>query len=259
MTNKTIVNTQVDLTKVKPYGDTMNDGMVQMAFTLPVPYGEEASEAAKLLLKKMGFEEPAVVYSKDMGGGFTFFTMYGKCQHTVDFTAIKVTKVDVDVMDRVECQQYIEDNIKREVVIVGACTGTDAHTVGIDAIMNMKGFHGHFGLERYKGIRAVNMGSQVPNEVLIAKAIEEKADAILVSQIVTQKDVHIANMTNLVELMEAEGIRDKVILVCGGPRISHELAQELGFDAGFGAHSYAEDVASYVLTELVKRNKAAQK
>lgn len=259
MTNKTIVNTQVDLTKVKPYGDTMNDGMVQMAFTLPVPYGEEASEAAKQLMKKMGFEEPAVVYSKDMGGGFTFFTMYGKCQHTVDFTAIKVTKVDVDVMDRVECQQYIEDNIKREVVIVGACTGTDAHTVGIDAIMNMKGFHGHFGLERYKGIRAVNMGSQVPNEVLIAKAIEEKADAILVSQIVTQKDVHIANMTNLVELMEAEGIRDKVILVCGGPRISHELAQELGFDAGFGAHSYAEDVASYVLTEMVKRNKAAQK
>lgn len=259
MTNKTIVNTPVDLTKVKPYGDTMNDGMVQMAFTLPVPFGEEASEAAKQLLKKMGFEEPAVVYSKDMGGGFTFFTMYGKCQHTVDFTAIKVTKVDVDVMDRVECQQYIEDNIKREVVIVGACTGTDAHTVGIDAIMNMKGFHGHFGLERYKGIRAVNMGSQVPNEVLIAKAIEEKADAILVSQIVTQKDVHIANMTNLVELMEAEGIRDKVILVCGGPRISHELAQELGFDAGFGAHSYAEDVASYVLTELVKRNKAAQK
>jgi beta-lysine 5,6-aminomutase beta subunit len=259
MTNKTIVNTPVDLTKVKPYGDTMNDGMVQMAFTLPVPFGEEASEAAKQLLKKMGFEEPAVVYSKDMGGGFTFFTMYGKCQHTVDFTAIKVTKVDVDVMDRVECQQYIEDNIKREVVIVGACTGTDAHTVGIDAIMNMKGFHGHFGLERYKGIRAVNMGSQVPNEVLVAKAIEEKADAILVSQIVTQKDVHIANMTNLVELMEAEGIRDKVILVCGGPRISHELAQELGFDAGFGAHSYAEDVASYVLTELVKRNKAAQK
>lgn len=259
MMNKTIVNTQVDLTKVKPYGDTMNDGMVEMAFTLPVPYGEEASEAAKQLMKKMGFEEPAVVYSKDMGGGFTFFTMYGKCQHTVDFTAIKVTKVDVDVMDRLECQQYIEDNIKREVVIVGACTGTDAHTVGIDAIMNMKGFHGHFGLERYKGIRAVNMGSQVPNEVLIARAIEEKADAILVSQIVTQKDVHIANMTNLVELMEAEGIRDKVILVCGGPRISHELAQELGFDAGFGAHSYAEDVASYVLTELVKRNKAAQK
>jgi len=48
-------------------------------------------------------------------------------------------------------------------------------------------------------------------------------------------------------------MRDKVILVCGGPRISHELAQELGYDAGFGQHKYAEDVASFVLTEIVNR------
>lgn len=256
MTTGTTANTTIDLTKIKPYGDTMNDGMMELTFTLPVPYGEEASEAAKVLAKKMGLEEPAVVCSKDMGGGFTFIVLYGKCQHTVDYTSIKVTKVEVDVMDRLECEKYITDNIKRDVVIVGACSGTDAHTVGIDAIMNMKGFHGHFGLERYHGIEAINLGSQVPNEVLIAKAIETNADAILVSQIVTQKDVHIANLTNLVELMEAEGIRDKVILACGGPRISHELAQELGYDAGFGAHSYAEDVASFVLTEVVKRKLA---
>lgn len=254
-THAATATTAVDLTKVKPYGDTMNDGMMELTFTLPIPYGEEASEAAKQLAKKMGLDEPAVVHTSDMGGGFTFFVLYGKCQHTVDYTTIKVTKVEVDVMDRQECEKYISENIKREVVIVGACSGTDAHTVGIDAIMNMKGFHGHFGLERYHGINAINMGSQVPNEVLIAKAIEANADAILVSQIVTQKDVHVANLTNLVELMEAEGIRDKVILVCGGPRISHELAQELGYDAGFGAHSYAEDVASFVLTEVVKRKR----
>lgn len=251
--NVTTATTTVDLTKIKPYGDTLNDGMMQLSFTLPVPYGEESNEAAKILGKKMGLDEPAVVFSKDLGIGYTYFVLYGKCQHTVDYTSIKVTKVEVDVMDRLECERYIEENIKRNVVIVGACSGTDAHTVGIDAIMNMKGFHGHFGLERYHGIEAINMGSQVPNEVLIAKAIEVNADAILVSQIVTQKDVHVANLTNLVELMEAEGIRDKVVLVCGGPRISHELAQELGYDAGFGAHSYAEDVASFVLTEVVKR------
>jgi len=242
----------VDLTQVKPYGDTMNDGMVQLSFTLPVPYGDEANEAAKILAKQMGLDEPSVVYSKDMAG-FTWFVVYGKCRHTVDFTSIKVTKVDVEVIDRLECEKYIKENIKRNVVVVGACTGTDAHTVGIDAIMNMKGFHGHYGLERYQGIEAINMGSQVPNEALIAKAIEVNADAILVSQIVTQKDVHIANLTNLVELLEAEGIRDKVILVCGGPRISHELAQELGYDAGFGPHTYAEHVASFILTEIVKR------
>lgn len=250
---------EVDLKKVKPYGDTMNDGMTELTFTLPVPYGEEANEAGKVLLRKMGFTEPSVVYSKDMGGNFTFIVAYGKCSHTVDFTEIKVTKVEQTVMDRDECGAFIEENIKRPVVIVGASTGSDAHTVGIDAIMNMKGFHGHFGLERYKGIEAINMGSQVPNEELIAKAVEVNADAILVSQTVTQKDIHITNLTNMIELLEAEGLRDKIIVACGGPRITHEIAQELGFDAGFGPHSYAEDTATFVLTEIVKRGMVEKK
>ena len=37
----------LDLSKVKPSGDTMNDGKVQVSFTLPVPNGAEAEEAAK--------------------------------------------------------------------------------------------------------------------------------------------------------------------------------------------------------------------
>ena len=62
-------------------------------------------------------------------------------------------------------------------------------------------------------------------------------------------------MSKMEELLEAEGLRDKIILTCGGPRISHELAQELGYDAGFGANTYADDVASFVAQEFVKRNK----
>lgn len=246
--------TKIDLTKIKPYGDTLNDGMVQMSFSLPVPFTEEAKEAAKQLMTKMGFDEPAVVYANDLGIGYTYFVMYGKCTHTVDYTSIVVPKVDVEFMSMHEVEEYIQQHIKRKVVIVGACTGTDAHTVGIDAIMNMKGFDGNYGLERYKGIEAINMGSQVLNEDLVAKAIEVGADAILVSQVVTQKDVHITNLTVLVELLEAEGIRDKIILVCGGPRLSHELAQELGYDAGFGANSYANHVATFVVKQMVERN-----
>lgn len=246
---------KVDLTKVKPYGDTMNDGMVQLSFTLPVPDGDEAVEAARQLVKKMGLDEPSVVHHADLGGGkFTYFVVYGKCTHTVDYSKIEVPKVDVETMSKEEVEAYISKNVKRTVTVVGACTGTDAHTVGIDAIMNMKGYNHHFGLERYVGMEAINMGSQVPNEELVAKAIEVNADAILVSQVVTQKDVHIPNLTQLVELLEAEGIRDKIVLVCGGPRLSHELAKELGYDAGFGTGSYAEDVASFIVTEIVKRN-----
>lgn len=246
-------NENIDLARIKPYGDTLNDGMTQVSFTLPVPYGDEASEAAKQLAKKMGLEEPSVVYSKDLGIGYTYFILYGKLVHTIDYTKIEVPKVDVESMNKEQVEEFIKDNIKRNVVIIGACTGTDAHTVGIDAIMNMKGFDGHFGLERYHGVEAHNLGSQVPNEELVKQAIELNADAILVSQVVTQKDVHIPNLTELVELLEAEGIRDKLIIACGGPRISHELAKELGYDAGFGTGSYAEDVATFVVTEMAKR------
>lgn len=245
----------LDLKKVKPYGDTMNDGKVQLSFTLPVPSGAEAVEAAKQLIKKMGFENPLVVFSKELNPGFTFFNCYGNLTHTVNYSDIYVPKVESKVMSMEDTDKYIQENIGRQLVMVGASTGTDAHTVGIDAIMNMKGYAGHYGLERYKMIEAHNLGSQVPNEEFLAKAIELKADAILVSQTVTQKDVHIKNLTNLIELLDAEGLRDKMIVICGGPRISHELAKELGYDAGFGMNTYADDVASFVCEEYVKRHK----
>ena len=35
---------QADLSRLKPYGDTMNDGKVQLSFTLPVPDDEKGQE-----------------------------------------------------------------------------------------------------------------------------------------------------------------------------------------------------------------------
>ncbi|GIM45772.1 L-beta-lysine 5,6-aminomutase beta subunit [Collibacillus ludicampi] len=247
---------QVDLTRVRPYGDTMDDGVVQLSFSLPVPHGEEAAEAARQLAMKMGVMEPSVVHMTDMGEGYTFFVLYGKCRHTVDYTKIQVAKVDSPRMNFYEINEFIKERIGRKIVVIGACTGTDAHTVGIDAIMNMKGYAGEYGLERYPMINAYNLGAQVENEDLIAKAIELKADALLVSQVVTQKDVHIPNLSRLVELLEAEGLRKNIVLICGGPRISHELALELGYDAGFGPGTLAPDVASFIVQEIVKRGLA---
>ena len=102
-------------------------------------------------------------------------------------------------------------------------------------------------------IEALNMGAQVTNEDFVKKAVEMNADALLVSQTVTQKDIHIQNLTELIELLEAEGLRDRFIVCCGGPRITYELAKELGYDAGFGAGKFAEDNATFIVTEMVKR------
>ena len=229
-THKIDFDTTLDLTRLKPYGDTMNDGKVQTSFTLPIKDDERGEEAARQIAKKMGLEEPNVAYHAPL-----------------------VITVESDVMSMEDTNDYIREHIGRKVVMVGASTGTDAHTVGIDAIMNRKGFAGHYGLERYEMIEAYNLGSQVPNEDFIKKALELHADVLLVSQTVTQKDVHIQNLTNLIELLEAEGLRDKFVVCCGGPRITHELAKELGYDAGFGAGKYADDVASFAVTEMVKR------
>ena len=137
--------------------------------------------------------------------------------------------------------------------VVGATIGSDAHTVGIDAIMNMKGYNQDYGLERYSEINALNIGAQVTSEELLKKALELKADAILVSQTVTQKDAHIRNFTELVELLEAENLRSKFLLVAGGPRITNDLAIELGYDAGFGPGTRPSQVASYLITTLLAK------
>ncbi len=77
---------------------------------------------------------------------------------------------------------------------------------------------------------------------------------ILVSQIVTQKDIHAKNLTELVELLEADEIRQDFVLIAGGPRMSNKLAVELGYDAGFGRGTYAEHVAGFFVKRIAERN-----
>ena len=242
-----------EINEIRPYGDTLGDGKLQLSFTLPLKNDGRGREAAKLLAKKMGVSDPNVAHSKTLDEGFTFYVVYGSTAHSVDAAQIPAAQDEAAAMGMDEVSDFIKENIGRKLVVVGASTGTDAHTVGIDAIMNMKGFAGHYGLERYEMFEAHNLGSQVPNEEFVAKARELSADVLLVSQTVTQKDIHIANLTELAEILEAEGMREKVVLVCGGPRISAELAKELGYDAGFGQGAFAEHVASFAAQEFVRR------
>ena len=161
-THKIDFDTTLDLTRLKPYGDTMNDGKVQTSFTLPIKDDERGEEAARQIAKKMGLEEPNVAYHAPLDKEFTFYVVYGSCVHSVNYEDIHVITVESDVMSMEDTNDYIREHIGRKVVMVGASTGTDAHTVGIDAIMNGKGFAGHYGLERYEMIEAYNLGSQVP-------------------------------------------------------------------------------------------------
>ena len=240
---------------IKPYGDTLNDGAVQLSFTLPIKDSPIATEAARQFVLKLGFDTCQIVDSKSIGPDFTMFIAYANTNVAVDTDTIRVDDKHLQqCMDYYEINDFIRESIGRPLIVVGACTGTDAHTIGIDAVMNMKGYNQHYGLERYKMIETHNLGAQVKNEKLIQYARKVKADVILVSQIVTQKDIHIKNLTELVELLEADGIRQDFILIVGGPRMSNKLAVELGYDAGFGRGTYAEHVASFFAKRIAERN-----
>jgi beta-lysine 5,6-aminomutase beta subunit len=244
---------EIDLERVKPYADHLNDGLVQLSFTLPVPYGLAARKAAQELAAKMGLEHPEVVHYQGLTEGYTYFVMFGECVHTVDYASLSGVGFDIEYMNEAEIEAFAGEHIGRPIVIVGAATGTDTHSVGIDAMLNLKGFHGHHGLEGYRAFETHNLGSQVPNSVLVARAIDLNADAVLVSQTVTQQNLHIQNLTELVEIVEAEGRRRQMILTCGGPRVSDELAKELGYDAGFSKGTYPHHVASFIVRELAAR------
>lgn len=242
-----------DFHNIKPYGDTPGDGAIQLAFTLPIPKSDKSSEAARTLVSKMGIDEVYVAHEQEISPSFTYFVVYGKCLHSVDLDQIKATTVSVQAMEYKEINKFIEKEIGRKINILGACIETDAHTVGIDAIINMKGYAGDYGLERYSWFNAKNMGAQVKCETLVREAVNFNADVILISTVVTQKDIHIHHLTKLIDYLEAENLRNRFLLIVGGPRIGNELAKELGYDAGFGRGTLPSQVASYIAIEMKQR------
>jgi beta-lysine 5,6-aminomutase beta subunit len=239
---------------VRPYGDTTGDGRVQVSFTLPVPYGTaveraRAEGAALQLAAHMGLEPAMAVHAKGMGPDFTFFIVYGRVNHLVDLSQVTVTEREFPLLSPAEVNLRIRTGLGRKLVVVGACIGTDAHTVGIDAILNVKGHAGEKGLEYYREIRVVNLGAQVEVPALVERAHREGADAVLVSQVVTQRDAHISNAREMATAFDAAG-PSRPLLVLGGPRFDPSMAASLGVDKIFGKATTPREVASYLAHAL---------
>ncbi|MGN6522691.1 MAG: OAM dimerization domain-containing protein [Actinomycetes bacterium] len=237
---------------IRPYGDTTGDGMVQVSFTLPLPHDKRAEGAALQLAAKMGLEPAMLVHAKPMGPDFTFFVVYGSATHLVDVDAVQVVEREYPLLSAKEVNAAIRTQLRRKLVVLGACIGTDAHTVGIDAILNIKGFAGEKGLEYYREIRVVNMGAQVLVPDLVARARAEKADAVLISQVVTQRDAHLHNTREMSAAFREAYPAGKVpLLVVGGPRFDESMTEELGVDRIFGRGTTPGEVASYLTYALL--------
>jgi beta-lysine 5,6-aminomutase beta subunit len=236
---------------LRAYGDREGDGMVQLSFVLKILPGDRAREAAKRFAEQHGLKDPLVTAMEQASLEHTYFVVYGRSVHGIDIDQIHVEELGAQPLTREDIEARGK-KLGRKIVVVGACTGSDAHTVGIDAILNYKGFHGDKGLESYKCFDAHNLGAQVENEELSTRARGLGADVILVSQIITQRDCHKENAAALVELIKKQGYRDEVVLLLGGPRIDNKLARELGFDAGFGPGTLPSLVAAFIIEHVTR-------
>jgi beta-lysine 5,6-aminomutase beta subunit len=239
---------------LRPYGDTTGDGMVQVSFTLPMAHSKVAEGAAAQLANKMGIDPALVVHSKPMGPDFTFFVVYGRVNHLVDTSKVEVVERDYPLLTPKEVNAAVKRLLRRRLVVVGGCIGTDAHTVGIDAILNIKGFAGEKGLEYYRELKVVNLGAQVSVPQLVERAVAEKADAVLVSQVVTQRDAHLLNTREMsAAFRESYPPAKRPLLVVGGPRFDETMADELGVDRVFARGTTPGEVASFLVHRIQQR------
>jgi beta-lysine 5,6-aminomutase beta subunit len=242
---------------VKPYGDATDDGRVQLSFTLPIAESERARLAALQLAQKMGFARAQVAHMKGMGPDHTFFVVYGETVHAVDPEEIEVAEREFPLLSYQEVNRLVRETLKRRLVVVGACTGTDAHTVGLDAILSMKGFAGDHGLEYFPEMQVVNMGAQVTPEEIVSAVETHGADAVLVSQVVTQRDAHVYHLREVRAALDRAHLRDGLVLVGGGPRFSPEQARDLGYDRIFGRNTKPSEVASFLAWAVSRRAAAS--
>ena len=182
------------MTIIRPYGDTTGDGMVQTSFTLPVPNSKQAEGAAVQLANKMGID-PALGRAREGARprahvlrGLRPGQPPGRHRRGRGRRA-RLPAADAQGGQR-RGQASAASPAGRGRCAASAPTRTRS---GIDAILNIKGFAGEKGLEYYRELKVVNLGAQVSVPQLVDRARAESADAVLVSQVVTQRDAHLLN------------------------------------------------------------------
>ncbi|MGE5682301.1 MAG: D-ornithine 4,5-aminomutase subunit OraE [Bacillota bacterium] len=227
---------------LKPEVEWKADGIVST--TIFLPCDERTAEFAAIKCgEKMGLEDVTVVHKQSIHPSEgTLVEIKGRVKFDINVNELIIPE-KISVLSDQEIREAISE---RPMFIVAATVGQDEHSVGLKETLDIK----HGGIEKF-GIKYLYLGTSCSIEKLVDAAIETNADAILASTIITHDDVHIKNMKKLNELCIEKGIRERIMLVCGGTQVTNEIAVEAGMDAGFGRGSHGNDVASF----LVKRRK----
>lgn len=226
---------------IRPEVEHHGDGIV--CVTLCVPEAPAVAEAAALeMAAHMGLKNPEVIARRVLHPAEgSLFEIKGVLDVTLRKDALSVGEREEPLPDR-EIEAWVRP---RGLQVVAATVGEDEHSVGLREILDIK----HGGIEKY-GFRCRYLGTSVALDAILDAAEQAGARAALISTIVTHGDVHRELMRGLHERAVERGLRDRLILVAGGPKVTDDLARDCGLDAGFGRGTTGRDVASFLVRAM---------
>ena len=124
----------------------------------------------------------------------------------------------------------LQKNIQRKEsgkVIIGTVQG-DIHDIGKTIVTTMLSAH---------GFEVVDLGADVPNQVFVEKAKEQKVDFLCMSSLLTTT---MQNQAKVIEELDKARIRENLKVMVGGAPTSQQWAKQIGADL------YAENAVEAV-------------
>jgi D-ornithine 4,5-aminomutase subunit beta len=232
-------------TVLRPEVQWAGDGSVVVDMTIPA--AEDVAVAAAIAIgTRMNLTDVEAIHREVLHPAeATRVQIKGTVPFDV-FTADLAIQPKPELLSDEEIAAFVKN---RPVKVVAATVGEDEHSVGLREIIDIK----HGGIEKY-GILCAYLGTSVPVQKLVDAAIEDDADAILLSTIISHDDIHYRNMRKLCDYAIEKGVRDRFVIIGGGTQVTPELAVRNGLDAGFGRGTHGADVASFLIRRLKERD-----
>lgn len=242
-----------DPKKIRPSGHARADGFMRLSFTLPMPMGNKTRAVARNLTELMGFKNVILKHLEAIDRSSTLCVIEAQTDVVVDSTAV-LPDEPVRISDRDSLSLFVEDRLHRKIVVAGACLGIESDSVVMDTIFTMAGYMGEPGLEAYPCFAARNLRASLDPEALVHKLAQVQADAILICKVGSKASDPQVDLRRFERLLyDAKGVSDHLVKICVSPRMTVQMAEDMGYDAGFGAGTLPSQVAEFISQTVIER------
>jgi len=130
----------------------------------------------------------------------------------------RALKAAMEILKPLLASAAAADPSLKKAKIVIATVQTDIHDIGKNIVASMLAAAGY---------DVIDMGVDVPLNSIIDKAEETKADIIALSALLTTSMPY---MKDLIDLLQARGLREKYRVMVGGASVTPEWAESIGAD-----------------------------